>query len=163
MSSSVKPELVALSMSLLRPANARCVGRCVREFDARRGSRESHQEASLDRVKEERGGASFGRGGQNPAFVMSGAVDPLSRRTGRGKPGRDGQLHMGCGICRGLLQITDVTSWRHARGLCREMLPHRANSLSGCLIDIARHLEAPAGGKLSLLSFCSTWCFPQLG
>ncbi|ETI32600.1 hypothetical protein F443_20634 [Phytophthora nicotianae P1569] len=91
MSSSVKPELVALSMSLLRPANARCVGRCVREFDARRGSRESHQEASLDRVKEERGGASFGRGGQNPAFVMSGAVDPLSRRTGRGKPGRDGQ------------------------------------------------------------------------
>ncbi|ETN16818.1 hypothetical protein PPTG_21791 [Phytophthora nicotianae INRA-310] len=94
MSSSVKPELVALSMSLLRPANARCVGRCVREFDARRGSRESHQEASLDRVKEERGGASFGRGGQNPAFVMSGAVDPLSRRTGRGKPGRDGQSGM---------------------------------------------------------------------
>ncbi|KAG2782000.1 hypothetical protein PC116_g12448 [Phytophthora cactorum] len=49
------------------------------------------------------------------------------------------------------------------REILEVLVPRRANAFSRCLIYIAGHLEAPAGGKLSLLSFCSTWYFPQLG
>ncbi|KAF4145997.1 hypothetical protein GN958_ATG04820, partial [Phytophthora infestans] len=135
--SAGQAELVALSMSLLRPANARCVGRCTGRDDA-------HLEVFPIECRRKEEVPRLVKGGQNPAFVMSGAVDPISRRTG--KPGHDGRA-------RGDMHVVSaVKCWRCKRPRRANMLDrHRSASGSSSWrqtlsTELLLHLVLPAAG-----------------